>query len=134
MVNVLLDVVVPASSLILFGDPQFLIEQACDRGDATNKRVSTMESMTQNLFSICKNMPRNTKALQIARAIVVASGSQNNLDRSFADSENIDPPRFGRTARGTAPPKISKLLRMGPIQHERKEPVVACLMRLLRTL
>jgi hypothetical protein len=28
----------------------------------------------------------------------VASGSQNNLDRSFADSENIDPPRFGRTA------------------------------------
>jgi hypothetical protein len=61
-----------------------------------------MESMTQNLFSICKNMPRNTKAFQIARAIVVASGSQNNLDRSFADSENIDPPRFSRTARGTA--------------------------------
>jgi hypothetical protein len=67
MVNVLLDVVVAASSLILPGDPHFLIEQACDRlatkfcGGATNKRVSTMESMTQNLFSICKNMPRNTK-------------------------------------------------------------------------
>lgn len=66
ILNVLLDVVVAASSLILPGDPQFLIEQACDSlatkfcGDATNKRVSTMESMTQNLFLICKNMPRNT--------------------------------------------------------------------------
>jgi hypothetical protein len=49
-----------------------------------------------------KNMPRTTKALQIAHSIVVASWSQNNLDRSFADSENIDPPRFCRTAQGTA--------------------------------
>jgi hypothetical protein len=67
MVNVLLDVVVAASSLILPGDPQFLIEQACDRlatkfcGDATNKRVSTMESMTQILFSICKKHAENYK-------------------------------------------------------------------------
>ena len=107
IVNVLLDVVVAASSLILPGDPQFLIEQACDRvatkfcGDAMNKRVSTMEFMTQNLFLICKNMPRNTKAFQIAHAIVMASGSQNNLDQSFANSENIDPPRFSHTAQGT---------------------------------
>jgi hypothetical protein len=106
MVNVLIDITKAAAEIILPGDSLFLLEQVFHRigtkygGDTDSKRVATMETMMKSLFSICENMPRHTKAFQTARAIVVTSGSQANLNKSFGS--NNEPPRFGRTARRTA--------------------------------
>jgi hypothetical protein len=104
MVNLVLDVLKVVAEIILPGDPTFLLEVLSKQlgvmytGDTNDKRVKTMEKIMQSLFLVCEKAPRQSKAFQTVRAVIVASGSQVNLENCFGD---LGPPQFGSTARKT---------------------------------
>jgi hypothetical protein len=103
MVSVLLQVAEFAASLILPGDPAFLLQHLGDKlshksGSSLGggDRSEGMEKVVHNLFGVCQRLPRHTMGYRVCRAVVVESFSEAKLCRYF---EPTDIPKFGRDAR-----------------------------------
>jgi hypothetical protein len=115
MVNVLLEIAERAARIILPGKPNFLLEKFREKvdgkygaGSIKRRREETSAKVMGMLFDTCNNMPRHTMAFRTARAIVVQSGSQKNLDECFADFATR--PRFGKTARTSASKDMTTIM------------------------
>ena len=103
IVLVLLQVAEAAATLILPGDPAFLMQhfgQKLSRkygyssGDGAQSDGS--EKVVHNLFGLCKRMQKHSIGYRVCRAVVVESLSETTLLRCF---EYMDVPKFGRDAR-----------------------------------
>ena len=77
MVNILLKVVEVAASLILPGDPAFLLQHLSKKllkkhgSSAGDTRSEGVEKAMRNTFQLCQNMPKHTMGYRVLRAVLV---------------------------------------------------------------
>lgn len=124
MTNIAVDIILNVANILLPGDADFLLESVVERldtkhgGGSRARRIETADAMVKSLFTICNQMPPQSKSYQVARAVIVNSGSQKNLNLCFGD---LGPPKFGRTARRTAKADLSRIVddRMDPSRKKR---------------
>jgi hypothetical protein len=102
MVNLLLQVVEVAASLIIPGDPAFLLEHLGKKllqrhgSSSGDDRSEGMEKAMRNTFLLCHKMPKHTMGYRVLRAVLVESFSEKKLGDFI---ESMDPPKVGRNAR-----------------------------------
>lgn len=100
IVNVMMDVMEHTASIILPGDPGFLLEEACERmaekhawGTSSDRKAE--RAVTASVFSLMRAAPPHTMAYRTTRAIVASSVPASCIETSLSD---FNPPHLGRRA------------------------------------